>query len=154
MNEDDLWRDLGRDLVHYAAALVGPDEAEDVVSAVFLRVMEADRFRRLENPRPYLFKSVLNECRTRSRSRSRVVPLARVEAIAVDSDQDPEILAAVLELPVRQRAATFLVYWMGLTIAETAEMMGVGVGTIKRYLYLARRTLARSLHSGAWERSH
>lgn len=83
-----------------------------------------------------------------------MVPLSRVEAIAVDSDQDPEILGAVLELPVRQRAATFLVYWMGLTMAETAEMMGVGVGTIKRYLYLARRTLARSLQSSAWERSH
>lgn len=154
MNEDDLWRDLSRDLVRYAAALVGPDEAEDAVSTVFLRVMETDRMRRLEDPRPYLFKSVLNECRTRAKRRARIVPLTRVAALAADSNQDPEILEAVLELPVRQRSATFLVYWMGLTIGETAEMMGVGAGTIKRYLHLARRTLARSLRTTPSERSY
>jgi RNA polymerase sigma-70 factor (ECF subfamily) len=50
-------------------------------------------------------------------------------------------MQAVLDLPPQQRAATYLVYWAGLTVAETADLIGIRPGTAKRYLHLARRTL-------------
>lgn len=60
-------------------------------------------------------------------------------------EQQPEVLAAVLALPVRQKAATYLVYWEGLSVQETARLMGIRPGTVKRYLYLARRVLKGAL---------
>jgi RNA polymerase sigma factor (sigma-70 family) len=50
------------------------------------------------------------------------------------------------ELPAQHRAATYLVYWAGMTVVETADLMGIRPGTVKRYLYLARRTLKGALN--------
>lgn len=52
-----------------------------------------------------------------------------------------EIIDVLLALPTRQRAAIYLHYWEGLSVAGIAEAMGVGEGTVKRYLHLGRRKL-------------
>ncbi len=57
------------------------------------------------------------------------------------ADAHPEVTAAVLGLPPQQRAATYLVYWADQSIQETAALMGVRPGTVKRYLHLARRRI-------------
>jgi RNA polymerase sigma-70 factor (ECF subfamily) len=54
------------------------------------------------------------------------------------ADPEPEVLEAVLSLPLGQRAATFFVYWADMSVGEAAEMMGLRPGTVKRYLHLAR----------------
>ena len=59
----------------------------------------------------------------------------------------PEVIVAVLGLPVQQRAATYLIYWAGHTVTETSDLMGVGDGTVKRYLFLARNNLRGVLHA-------
>ena len=56
-------------------------------------------------------------------------------------------MTAVHGMPVQQRAETDLVYWAGHPVAETAELMGVGAGTVKRYLSLARNRLKGVLHA-------
>jgi RNA polymerase sigma-70 factor (ECF subfamily) len=120
--------------------LIGPADAEDVVSTVFLRVLDRRRLKDLEDARRYLFRAVLNECKTR-RARSRT-SLGSADLVAPPPpDPQPEILEAVLALPLRQRAATFLIYWADMTVGETAEMMGVRPGTVKRYLHLTRTKL-------------
>lgn len=145
--ERDLWKTSSRDLVQYAAALVGPDEAEDVVSTVFLRIMERQGLEALRDPRPYLFRSVLNECRTRARKQKRQVSLSVINPQLIAPEPLHEVVEAVMRLPLRQRAVTFLVYWMGFTIDESAVLMGLRPGTVKRYLHLARRSLMRQLGS-------
>lgn len=140
MDDADIWLKCKDDLVRYAAVLIGPSDAEDVVSTVFLRVLDRRRLDDLEDARRYLFRAVLNECRTRGARRSWT--LGGVDLpIPPPSDPQPEVLEAVLSLPLRQRAATFLIYWADLTVAEAAQMMGTRPGTVKRYLHLARRKL-------------
>lgn len=127
------------ELLRYATALVGPDLAEDVVSTVVLRAIGKRSLADLENPRAYLLKGVLNESRGTWR-RKRPEPLPEMAA----SDPPIELLdvvEAVWRLPLRQRAAVFLFYWEALSVAEIAEVMEVGPGTVKRYLHLARRSL-------------
>jgi RNA polymerase sigma-70 factor (ECF subfamily) len=120
--------------------LVGPSDAEDVVSTVFLRVLDRRRLSDLEDARRYLFRAVLNECKTR-RTRSRtVLELADLPG-PPPADPQPEVLEAVLSLPLGQRAATFFVYWADMSVMEAAGMMGVRPGTVKRYLHLARNKL-------------
>lgn len=137
-SDAEVYRKHKDDLVRYAAALVGPDSAEDVVATVVLRILARRTLADLDDARPYLFRAVLNEARTLvGRRRPAVV----FESRNMQVDPQPEVLAAVQRLPVRQRAATFLVYWGDLSIEQTAHLMGTRPGTVKRYLHLARNTL-------------
>ena len=140
MDDEEIYRRNLDDLIRYAAVLVGPSAAEDVVSTVVLRVLTRRRLMDLDEPRAYLFRAVLNESRTRLARRRTVLGLP-IDAADPERDPQPQVLAAVLALPARQRAATYLVYWAGLTIGEASTLMGVRPGTAKRYLHLARRAL-------------
>jgi RNA polymerase sigma-70 factor (ECF subfamily) len=140
VTDEEIYRKNKDDLIRYASVLVGPSEAEDVVSTVVLRILRRRPLDDLEEARAYLFRAVLNESRTRLSRRRTVSRIDDYHATPV-SDPRPEVLEAVIGLPVRQRAATFLVYWSDLTVAEAARLMGTGPGTVKRYLYLAKRTL-------------
>jgi len=145
VNDEEIYRKHREDLVRYAAALVGPGGAEDVVSTVVVRILARRRLADLDDPRPYLFRAMLNEARTRLKRRR---PHLLVDDVADTEagEQMDEVLAAVLALPARQRAATFLVYWAGMSVAEVATLMGVRPSTAKRYLHLARLELRGVLH--------
>jgi RNA polymerase sigma-70 factor (ECF subfamily) len=127
------------DLVRYATALVGPSEAEDVVMTVVGRAVRRVRLSELENPKGYLIRGVLNEARGRGRRRTTVV--LDDNHLAQASSGLAEVLDVLMGLPVRQRAAVYLHYWERAPISEIAEAMGVGPGTVKRYLHLARQRL-------------
>lgn len=149
-SDSQIYAALRDDLVGYAAALVGPDAAGDVVSTVVVRVLSMrGALAELKEPRPYLFRGVLNEARSlMRRSQRRMTSTSTAtEAMQDEPNMHPEVMAAVLGLPVQQRAATYLVYWAGHTVEETAELMGVGAGTVKRYLSLARTRLKGVLHA-------
>jgi len=140
VDDETIYRKNWNDLIRYATVLVGPGDAEDVVSTVVLRILARGHLADLDGPRAYLFRSVLNECKTRLRRRRSHVSIAEAGGVVVD-DTQPHIMQAVLDLPPQQRAATYLVYWASLTVTETADLMGIHPGTVKRYLHLARRTL-------------
>lgn len=139
MNDEAIWNKHHEELIRYATVLVGPDEAEDVLSTVVLRVLQKRSLVDLDDPRPYLFRGVLNEARSVGRRRSRR-PI-EIATEVLPPDVDPGILDAVRALPDRQRAAVYLTYWCDLPVAETASLMDCRAGTVKRYLYLARRRL-------------
>ncbi|MEX0797724.1 MAG: sigma-70 family RNA polymerase sigma factor [Acidimicrobiia bacterium] len=140
VDDADIWLKCKDDLTRYAAVLIGPSDAEDVVSTVFVRVIDRRRLGDLEDARRYLFRAVLNECKTR-RARNRTTPGLVDPEVLPPADPQPEILQAVLTLPLGQRAATFFVFWADMSVAEAAELMGVRPGTVKRYLHLARGKL-------------
>lgn len=144
VDDETIFRKNSGDLIRYAAALVGPVEAEDVVSVVVLRILERKRLQDLDDARPYMFRAVLNECKTRlvrRRTRLAASEITEVAGPHSGTDPHPEVTAAVLALPPQQRAATYLVYWADMSILEAATLMGVRPGTVKRYLHLARRRI-------------
>jgi RNA polymerase sigma factor (sigma-70 family) len=145
VNEAEIWLSCKDDLVRYAAVLIGPADAEDVVSTVVVRVLSRRTLAGLNDARRYLFKAVLNESRTRA-VRRHEVPTVKDLSEPPPPEPQPEVMEAVLSLPVAQRAATYLVYWADLSIAETARLMGTRPGTVKRYLHLARAKLKGALH--------
>lgn len=139
VKDEAIWNKHKDELTRYASMLVGPADAEDLVSTVVVRVLNRRRLSDLEDARSYLYRSVLNEARSlvRRRRRQKLEPGFDV----LPADVEPEILAAVLDLPPRQRAAVYLKYWQDLTVAETAELMGCRPGSVKRYLHIARNRL-------------
>lgn len=147
MNDAKVYQELRFELTRLATALVGPWEAEDVVSTVVARVLEKPGgLAGLDEPRPYLMRSVINEARSRLRSRRRwrmqsLDPVSDVPRV----DYRDELVDVVGKLPVQQRAATFLVYWEGHTPTSAAELMGCRPATVRRYLHLARKRLKKVL---------
>jgi len=143
--DEMIYNTLSGELVRYASALVGPDDGPDLVSAVITRVLGKRRLSDLENPRMYLFKAIGNEAKSHKRrsARHQVVRLNAPDAVLpVDMDI---ALDAVMDLPVQQRSATYLVYWLEFTPTEAAEAMGCRPGTVRRYLHLARSRLEEVL---------
>jgi RNA polymerase sigma factor (sigma-70 family) len=136
-------------LVRFAAGLVGPTDAPDVVSATMLRVLWSSAWEQVRNPQAFLYQAVLNEAKMHHRSTMR--RRAREQRAAgpgsvLQPEVRPEVLAAVGRLSPRQRAVTFLAYWEGLTPADIADRLGIGEGSVRRHLARARKHLRRMLH--------
>ncbi len=133
-------------LMRFAASLVGPDEASDLVSEVVVATMQRRALSSLDDPKAYLMQAVLNRARSRGRQLSRERhAVSRLRAAnsrdQLTEESDLDLVRLVAALPVRQRAAVFLVYWEDLSSSEAAALIGVRPGTLRRYLHLAREKL-------------
>lgn len=73
--------------------------------------------------------------------RKRKPPAPLMDRGVESSKSRPEVLAAVTELPVQQRAAIYLTYWIGMDSGGAAEQMGCRPATMRRYVHLARKKL-------------
>lgn len=111
--------------------------AEDLVHEAFVRLF--GRFRDLRHTeafRAYLRTTVVNLAR--SHFRHRRVERAYVEregrapeVAAADPSGRQDMWEALQHLQPRQRAAIVLRYYEDLTEAQTAEVLGCAVGTVK-----------------------
>ncbi|WP_312888716.1 RNA polymerase sigma factor [Nonomuraea rhodomycinica] len=133
-------------LAHRTAAMLGAaDEAEDVVQEAFVKAYRAlASFRRGSPFRPWLLRIVANETHNLTRSRGRRNGLAArlgavadpvapddPEGAAVAGDRRARLLEAVRALPDGERDAVVCRYFLQLSEAETAEVLGRPVGTVK-----------------------
>ncbi|WP_274201073.1 RNA polymerase sigma factor [Actinomycetospora lemnae] len=127
-----------------ARAHVGRDVAEDVVQRAFANV-----WRRLQRPdRPeiasivqYTCTAVMHEVhrelRAIIRDRGRRAEGEQPDHPDPATEEKPAFVDALddaLEvLSPRQRRAVLLRYQIGCSVAETAQLMAIGEGTVKRY---------------------
>jgi RNA polymerase sigma-70 factor (sigma-E family) len=129
-------------LVRMAVLLVDDiASAEDVVHDAFTALHQHQH--RLREPKAaigYLRTSVINNARSMLRKRQTVrrhLSLARLDDSApADSElllaaHHQEVLAAVRQLPPRQREVLTLRYWSDLSEAEIAQALSISVGTVK-----------------------
>ena len=151
----DTWR---HDLLRYAASLVPPEDAGDVVADAIASVLRAGdaRWAAVERPRAYLLGAVLNHARMFHRSRSRrrkrqrrIAQLEAVDAARRSGDDHPAvdtpIARAIERLTESQRAAVILTYWDDLTTDDVADVLGVSPGTVKQHLARARAALREQI---------
>ncbi|MEN8114986.1 MAG: sigma-70 family RNA polymerase sigma factor [Actinomycetota bacterium] len=146
MSESEIYESVRWDLMRYATALCGRDAADDVVSAVVTRTLaRPGGLGGLREPKPYLMRAVLNEVRSRHRQRARQPVVHAGVADAVVQPVEDHVIDVIEQLPARQRAAAFLVFYEGYTPKEAAGLMGCRPGTVRRYLHLARTKLREAL---------
>ena len=143
-SDEAIYIKLKDDLVRYAAALVGSDKADDVLSTVMVRVLRRRSLSSLDDPRAYLFRAVLNEARGVLRHKPGK-PLPAMQSSADVTQADWGVVEAVAALPAQQRAVVFLRYWEDLPVDEIAVLVRTRPGTVKRYLHLAHRKLKGAL---------
>ncbi|MGC2240541.1 MAG: sigma factor, partial [Acidimicrobiia bacterium] len=79
VDDEAVWNKYREELIRYASMLVGPADAEDLLSSVVLRVLSRRRLSDLDDPRSYLYKSVTNEARSLIRWRRRRLPRTRTD---------------------------------------------------------------------------
>ncbi|HET7736502.1 MAG TPA: RNA polymerase sigma factor [Nocardioidaceae bacterium] len=135
------------------AALLGALDPEDVVQEAFCRVFAARRRLRDDDDavRAYLTRSVVNEVRDRHRkagvAKRDAHLLAPMAPDGIDPADRDAVVRAVAALPLRQREALVLRFWLDLSLAQVAEAMGTRVGTAKshvsRGLEVVQTTLER-----------
>jgi RNA polymerase sigma-70 factor (ECF subfamily) len=149
VSEEEIYNDLAPRLMRYATVLVGPSDAEDVVSTVVARaVSRPGGLSALEDAAAYLMKSVLNESKgfRRARARRRTSPVALVpDGAGRGPDSTVEVRQLIDELPARQRAAAYLVFFEENTAVEAARLLGTQPATVRRYVHIARQKIERAL---------
>ena len=146
MDDSEVYETVRWDLMRYATALVGSEVAEDIVSTVVMRVLtRPGGLAGLREPKPYLMRSVLNEVRSRHRAHTRQVAVVTGTDIVSGPDRSVDVVDVIEQLPPRQRAAAFLVFYEEYTPTEAAVLMDCRPATVRRYLHLARGRLREVL---------
>ncbi|MCY1139584.1 SigE family RNA polymerase sigma factor [Actinoplanes sp. Pm04-4] len=156
MGFDDFVRSRSTGLLRVAYLLTGDRHAaEDLLQEVLEQMYV--RWRRIDGaPEAYARKALVNRATNRWRARAR-----RPETPLGDQHEQPEpdhgedvairsaVLAALRDLPARQRAAVVLRYLDDLPVHEVAAALGCSEGTVKsnaaRGLDRLRRELGPSL---------
>jgi RNA polymerase sigma-70 factor (sigma-E family) len=130
-------------------------EAEDLVQETLLKVARRwPRVSRMDRPAAYARRTLINLALGGSRGRTRrrreltgAAPPDRPQTSGDRSsiDERDELLAALAELPPRQRAVLVLRYFLDLSEADVAAAMRCSLGTVKSTSSRALARLERTL---------
>ena len=144
--------------------LGSPQAAEDATQEAFISAFRAVRFFKGEAFKAWLFRIASNACydelrRRKSRPAQSLDEPQRKDERGLDvpggglspeerAEQDALgrlIQAALLQIPVEQRAAVILCDVQGLDYSEVAAAMNVSLGTVKSRIFRGRTQLRRLL---------
>ena len=130
--------------------------AEDAVQqTLVLAWRELPSLRDVERFDAWIHRLLVNACYREARRGRRWATNVRV--LPVDGPAAPDDFASVVErdqlergfrrLPPEQRAVFVFHHYVGLTLPETAEQLGVPLGTVKSRLHYATNTLRAALEA-------
>lgn len=129
---------LERALVAALGVEVGVEAASDCLTYGW---EHWERVAAMKNPAGYLYRVGRSRAR-RYRRRPPILPVVRSNPLPWVEPGLPRALAGLSE---RQRVAVILVYSLGWTQAEVAELLGVSVGTVQTHAERGLRRLQRAL---------
>ena len=151
-----VYEEHGNALLGYAARL-GSDRvrAEDLVQETLVRVWRhADRLARDDRPlRPWLFTVLTNVARDAHRAReARPTEVSDAALVALPADdqidralQAWQIADALRTLSEEHRAALVETYYLGRSVNEAAQVLGVPTGTVKSRCFYALKSMRLAL---------
>jgi RNA polymerase sigma-70 factor (sigma-E family) len=125
-------------LLRTAYLLTGDrDTADDLLQSALLKAM--GRWRRVDDPQAYLYRIMVNHqisgwrrpWRRREWLTDSVPDRPAVPDTAELVADRAQLLSALATLPPRMRSVLVLRYWADLSEAQTAELLGCSVGTVK-----------------------
>ncbi|MAE66992.1 MAG: hypothetical protein CMJ18_22255 [Phycisphaeraceae bacterium] len=159
---DALVRRHGPGLYGYLLRMTGHrHQAEDLFQEVFRRIHEkAASFSGRGAFRAWMYavasRAVIDAARKRRRDQSvvdmrikegeRLDPAtANPGAEAIAAERRARVRQALDALPPRQRETVILVYYRHLSHAEAARVIGCSIGSVKRHMFRALRSLSERL---------
>jgi RNA polymerase sigma-70 factor (sigma-E family) len=154
---DVLFRAQYATLLRLAFCLLGERApAEDAVQDAFVSAYTHWTGLRDPDAAPaYLRSAVINRCRSRLRDkvrRSSRPALVLVETSETSSEdvvvartERSRLAGAVSGLPQRQREVVVCRYYLELSVIETAELLGIATGSVKRHAHRGVQALSQRL---------
>ena len=137
--------------------LKNKEDAEDIYQEVFLKAWRSlDSFEFKSDFYTWLYRITTNTCYSYRTGKQR----HHMENISLEEgyhdayederlgdrdDRQAGIIAAVDELPQKQKTVFILRYYQGHKIQDIANLLGCTTGTVKRYLHRATHKLRRDL---------
>jgi RNA polymerase sigma-70 factor (sigma-E family) len=132
--------------------------AEDLVQTALAKLyLSWDKVQRAESVDGYVRRILVNEHNSlwrrawkRRETATDELPerAGAPESVGQQRGPDEELWAVVMSLPRRQRAAVVLRYYEELSEAETAQVLGVSVGTVKSQTSRALATMRSRMLTG------
>jgi RNA polymerase sigma-70 factor (ECF subfamily) len=151
---EELVMQYSTDLYRIAAAMVGPDEASDMVQDAFVSAWRTlPRLRDADKWHSWLRSILMNRCRNALRTRTRRPRLVVLDpdgsAGTHESSHDPmreldsrwEMQDALAALRPEDQAVIVLFYLADLPLPEVASVLGLRLGTVKSRLNAGLRAL-------------
>jgi len=129
------------------AVVRNPEDAADVVQDGFAQALTRRREFHGAGPlEAWIWKIVLRKAFDRLAGARVQVPLRELPELGLpDPETDPELEAALRQLPPRKRLVVYLHYLADLPYPTVAEICGISEGTVAATLSQARAALAESL---------
>ena len=156
-----IFREHHRGAIRLAWLLLGDEQqAEDVVADAMTNVWLQWRRGRVDDVGAYLRRAVANGAKSRLRRRY----LERREASRRRGDhrgprrhddqavEHDVVWEAIQRLPARQRQVVVLRYYEDLSVADTADVLGISGGTVKSSLSRGLANLERMIEEPATTR--
>lgn len=137
-------------LVRLATCLTGERDAEDLVQDAFVSLQRhRSTLRDPSAAAAYLRSAVVNGSRSqvrrlvreRVRRRPAQVPYESSEDRALERDEHARVFAAVQGLPARQREVLVCRYYLELSEAETARLLEISTGSVKKHAHRAVKSV-------------
>ncbi|NLC32409.1 MAG: sigma-70 family RNA polymerase sigma factor [Clostridiales bacterium] len=149
----NMMQEYGQSLLHTCFLILhDAHAAEDAVQDTFLKAYRnLDRLRAASNEKAWLMTIAINTCRDYLRTAwlrrvDRRVPLDELPIAAPDSEPfDDTLTQAIMGLPRKLREALVIYYFHQITIAQTAEILGVTERVVGYRLKKAREALRDEL---------
>jgi RNA polymerase sigma factor (sigma-70 family) len=138
-----------------AAYLIVRDRgaAEDVAQEAFTQLLlHWSKISRYERPDAWVRRIAIRRAvrfAQRERLRNVLVRWMEPPRATVESSVDPDLAAAIQQLPPQQRAAVVLHYFEDRPLTEVATILGCSHATAKVHVFKARQRLAQVLRMPA-----
>jgi RNA polymerase sigma-70 factor (ECF subfamily) len=162
---DDLaWQELietyREDVFRLAYLLLNnTEDAQDITQETFIRTLRyLHRFDETRPFRPWVLKIASNLCRNHKRNLRRYwlavwtfnhepdeagLP---IEKQIIQQEEVSAVLSAIRALRHAEQEIIYLRYFLDLSVAETAEVLNIKIGTVKSRLHRALQQLEFVIH--------
>ena len=137
--------DRSADTVYRVALgyLRSPQEAEDVVQTVFLKLLEGHIAVYPGKERAFLTKVTINHCKNLLRTARRHETVELDEAVSLTQPEDRDLFLAIMELPEKVRAVVVLHCIEGYSFREISEFLHIGISAVSMRLHRAKSILKK-----------
>ena len=137
------------DMVYRVALgyLRAPQEAEDAVQSVFLKLLEGGVTVYPGRDRAFLTKVTVNHCKNTlsAAKRHETVPLEETVSPLFAEPEDREIFRAVMGLPEKYRIVVILHCLEGYSFREISAFLHIGVSAVSMRLHRAKAILKEQI---------
>ena len=125
--------------------LRSPQEAEDVVQTVFLKLLEGCMIVYPGKERAFLTKVTINHCKNllSKAAKREVVPLD--ETILLTQPEDRDVFHVIMGLPTKYRIVVSLYYFEGYSFREISDFLHIGISAVSMRLHRAKKILRKQL---------